>query len=74
MTMRLTGTREESLAVGPDLSRRDAQSRVASNIQDRPQEAGSSLDSYWTRALSAFETYVGTARAQELLEPDDDLR
>jgi len=74
MTMRLTGTREESLAARLDLSRRDAHSRAASDTQDRPQEAGSSLDSYWTRALSAFETYVGTARAQELLEPDDDLR
>jgi len=74
MTMRLTGTREKSLAARLDLSRRDTQSPVASNTQDRPQEAGSSLDSYWTRALSAFETYVGTARAQELLEPDEDLR
>jgi hypothetical protein len=71
MTKHLTGTREEWLAARLDLSKRDTQSRVAASIENRPPEMGSSLESYWTRALSAFKTYVETAQDHQPLSPPE---
>jgi hypothetical protein len=71
MTKHLTGTREEWLAARLDPSKRDTQSRVASNIQDRPPETRSGLEPYWTRALNAFKTYVEMAQDRTLPDRRD---
>jgi len=71
MTKHLTGTREEWLAARLDQSKRDTQSRVAPSTQDRPPETGSSAESYWTRALSAFKAHIERALDRQPLSPSE---